>query len=107
MAPIDFQNTIFGYYLWDIVHTFDTPAFNTPAYRPRYRAYFAGYQEVRSLPTDFRHTVQAMFTYWSLSETFGKIIFSPDPGPNVTRFKLPRVLWLAERLAADRPFPDI
>ena len=107
LSPIDFGNALFGYYLWDIVSTFDTPAFNTPEYRPRYRAYFAGYQEVRPLPADYQITIQAMFTYWRISETYGEIIHNPAAKPIVTHFKLPPALWLAERFVEEHPFPEI
>ena len=107
LSPVDFGNVVFGYYLWDVVHTFGTPAFNTPQYRPRYRAYFAGYQEVRQLPPDCPLIVQAIFTYWGISQIYDSIVESPHAARVVPEIKIPRALWLAERLVAGDPFPEM
>ena len=107
LSPVDFGNVVFGYYLWDVVHTFGTPAFNTPQYKPRYQAYFAGYEEVRQLPDDFRVVLQAIFTYWGISQIYDSIVESPHAAQLVPEIKIPRALWLAERLVADEPFPEL
>ena len=106
LSPIDFGNTVFGYYLWDVVQTFDTPAFNEPRFRPRFRAYFAGYRQVRPLPDDYPLVVQAIFAYWGISQVYDSVVESPHAAQVVPKIKIPRALWLANRFVSGRPFPE-
>ena len=106
VAPIDFGNAVFGYYLWDTVYPLGAPQFNQDAFRPRHRAYIEGYREVRPLPPDYERIIQALFVVWGLVGTFSALNYSAA-AKFVPEVKIPRAVWVAQRFVQGVKFLDI
>lgn len=106
VTPIDF-NPISGLFLWDITLLFDSPEFNTPKFDPFYRAWFAGYDEVRPLPANYVEMAEAIFMFFGMSQIYNNVCESDHAAEVVPAIKVPRVLWLADRMLNGPPFPPL